>query len=1099
MSDTTPLEDFYVAGIGASAGGLEAITVLISQLPEGLDKLAVVIAQHLSPTYKSRLTELLARETPLQVVEARNQMALAPGSIYITPPDRDIIIRNRTILLQKPSSAVRPKPSVDMMLDSLASDLKGKAIGIILSGTGSDGATGIRQIKSHGGITLVQDPHSARYDGMPRAAIDTGLVDRVLPPHQLSAALMDFINQSGDEVSGEEDGEISTQDQDSMARIFGLLSQRTGTDFSNYKAATISRRLEKRMQMLQLSDLGQYVHYIDQHPEEVDALFQNILIGVTEFFRNPAAYEELENRLRDLIATKPPGEGLRIWVPGCATGEEAYTIAIILYRLLQGNFHQTPVQIFGTDIDERAIRIARKGIYPPQHVERLPDPILRHFFLKRGQEYEVLKALRSMVLFSKHDLTVNPPFLKLDLISCRNLLIYFGPNLQKHIIPIFHYALNPGGLLFLGKSESIGQFSELFGIVDTSHKIFRRKQVNAMHSIRFSNFKPHKTQVSSPRPTNTRRSYSLTEMLKETFYHTYDFPYAIVNNTFEILQIHGDIHPFLRFSSGAMTANILKNCHKDLQIDLRSLLNRATKGESGLQSGFRQVSEGEKLHLVRMIVKPLMYATDDEHLFAVIFEEIKPEEIQLHLQKKEDNGEDPRVMELEQELAATREHLQSFVEELETSNEELQSLNEELQSANEELQSSNEELETTNEELQSTNEEIQIAYAELKAANEALEWKEDQLTESENNLRALLNHTFQGFVLLDKNYTIITFNATAREHYQHLFHRELQTRISILDFFPEHQVPDIIRTFRRVLAGEEVTLEWEYPQLNQPARWIRYNFIPVVDEQRQVVGISLGTMDISQEKHSLVRLDAQEKLMASVFNATESGICVTDQHGNFVRVNEGYCRIYGYTQEELQGQHFTLVVPDGYRQDATNLHDAFIDGQDEIPGEWTVQCKDGSLIQIYVSAQRVVHQDGTRMKVTTVRNITQEKETLLHLRVLSKVASQTHSGVLIVDATGEIIWYNQALLHLLPKQNPNHHLPALLTANGAEAAQVERIQLALEAGKVITEWLSLPHYQPQQQTLLLDLSPAVPAGESVPSYVCMLTPVDLHSLTQAVQ
>ncbi|RMG56498.1 MAG: PAS domain S-box protein [Bacteroidetes bacterium] len=1088
MSEAPVPEDFYVAGIGASAGGLEAISVLVSQLPDKLGKLAVVIAQHLSPTYKSRLTELLSRETPLQVIEARNQMPLEPGHIYITPPDRDILIRNRRIMLQRPSSAVRPKPSVDTLLHSLAEDLKSHAIGIILSGTGSDGASGIRHIKSHGGIALVQSPQSARYDGMPRAAIATGLVDKILPPKEMTAALLDLINQIDED--GSEDDEVP-HDQDSMARIFGLLSQRTGTDFSNYKAATISRRLEKRMQMLKMPDLNRYVEFIDKHPEEVDALFQNILIGVTEFFRNPGAYEELENRLKELVQVKPPGEGLRIWVPGCATGEEAYTIAIILYRLLQGNFHQTPVQIFGTDIDERAIRIARKGIYPPQSVEKLPDEVRKGFFLKRGQDYEVLKALRSMVLFSKHDLTVNPPFLKLDLISCRNLLIYFGPNLQKHIIPVFHYALNPSGLLLLGKSESIGQFSELFSTVSTPHKLFRRKQVSVLHSIRFSAFKPNKNTPPSTRTPTARRSYTMTEMLKETFFHTYDFPYVIVNSTFDILQIHGDIHPFLRFSSGAMTANILKNCHKDLQIDLRSLLNRALKGDSDLQSGFRQVNEVDATHLVRIIVKPLMYANEDGPLFAIVFEEINPSQIQLHLKEREDTGEDPRVIELEQELAATREHLQSFVEELETSNEELQSLNEELQSANEELQSSNEELETTNEELQSTNEEIQIAYAELKAANEALEWKENQLTESENNLHALLNHTFQGYVLLDKNYTIITFNATARQHYHTLFDRDLQPSISILDFFPEHQVPDVIRTFRQVLNGERVTHDWEYPMANGPTRWIRYNFIPVTDEQNQFAGISLGSMDITTERSTLLRLDLQEKLMASIFNATETGICVTDQNGNFYQVNQGYCNIYGYEKNELIGKHFTLVVPEGNRQAATALHDAFIEGQDEIPGEWEVQRKDGSLIKIYVSAQRVVKQDGTRLKVTTVRDITQEEQNRHYLEMLSMVANQTHGGVIIAKNTGEIIWKNEALPILLPKSQENALLPALLLLNGAAKEQVERVRRAMQEGKALSELLPLPHHQDNRETLLLDISPTTVKEGSTPHAVCILTPLDL--------
>ena len=438
---------FYIAGIGSSAGGLEALQDFLSHLPENLKNVAFIVAQHLSPTHKSMLVQLLSRETKLLVSEAKNGDTVEPNNIYITPPDNEISISGGKIWLQRPKGGIGPKPSVDILFQSLAEDIKENAIGIILSGTGSDGAIGVRHIKSTGGFVIVQEPQTAKYNGMPLASIETGLVDMVLAPDKMGEELSEITQNE----SYPRDLQLSAieNDSDSLESIFKLLSRRTGTDFANYKPSTIGRRLQKRLSSLKVNSIEDYLTYIEKNPQELDSLFNMILIGVTSFFRDANAFSEFEKVLLKIINSKAEGEPIRIWAPGCATGEEAYSLAILLSKNLKEKISDYNVQIFATDIDEKAITIARKGIYSTESLKEVPDDLVNQFFLKKGNQFELLKSVRSLVLFSKHDLTSNPPFLKLDLICCRNLLIYFGSFLQKQIIPLFHYALKPNGYLFL--------------------------------------------------------------------------------------------------------------------------------------------------------------------------------------------------------------------------------------------------------------------------------------------------------------------------------------------------------------------------------------------------------------------------------------------------------------------------------------------------------------------------------------------------------------------------------------------------------------------------------------------------------------------------
>lgn len=968
-------EPLFIAGVGASAGGLEAISELLSHLPEKTANLAIIVVQHLSPTYKSMLVQLLSKHTPWEVVEIKNGIPVEAGKVYITPPDSEISIEERILHLSKPIVSVGPKPSIDSFFISLAEDRHQFAIGVILSGTGSDGSRGIKKIKALGGYVIVQDPQTAKYDGMPIASIETGHADAILPPDKIGEELLAFVedpeNLQRPSTTNVRLPEIKT---DSLQQIFKLLSKKTGTDFSQYKPTTILRRLEKRLNMLKLIQIDDYLAYIEAHPEETETLFKMILIGVTNFFRDTEAFTALEKYLGKIISSKSPGESIRIWVPGCASGEEPYSIAILLAKMLGNKLSNYNIQIFATDIDDRAIAHARRGSYAEQTMIHVEKNIIDTFFVKENNDYRLAKRIRSMVLFSKHDVTNNPPFVKLDLISCRNLLIYFSTALQKHVLPLFHYALNPNGYLFLGKSENIGQFSDLFSTVDGRNKIFQRKNIASIHSLRFSPFAT-RLKTTAPAEVQDLPTLSIKEMVKETIYNTFDYPYVVINSNMDILEVHGDVRPFLSLQQGTMATNIIKMAQPELQLDLRTHIAHAVKERIPTSSPIRKINFFDKDFLVRTIVKPLIHSRHHEELFMIIFEQQDPEKIVSIVPEKAVNfNENDRIVELEQELIATKEQLQSFIEELETSNEELQSLNEELQSANEELQSGNEELETTNEELQSTNEEMQIAYAELRTTNEALESQEKLLRESEKNMRALLNNSLQISMLIDKNYRIIAFNKLANEMTRNTIGKDLKHEAIVMEYFPPTELEDFQRNFSKALQGEEVSGERHvFSHQQQRELWYRYQYSPVESDSNQVMVVSLSMLDITSERHAQKKQLHNESMITAVFDTTDIGISIADAQGRFVNVNPGLCQMLGYEAHELIGQHFTIVIPPEYRKEANERHRFCLEGN-KVSGEFKMLHRNGTVIDTFKNKSYITDADDKHFVLTLVRDVTESKK-----------------------------------------------------------------------------------------------------------------------------
>ena len=1004
MSKKNDNEEMYVVGIGASAGGLESISDLLSNLPDDIDNVAFIIAQHLSPNYKSMLSHLLSRETKLNVQEVNNGITVKNRNIYITPPDSEITYKNNKLWIVKPKNKVGPKPSVDVLFYSIAAEKMNLSIGIILSGTGSDGSKGIRSIKKSGGITIAQEPKSAKYDGMPLAAIETGHIDFILSPSEIGNELLGVLENSEKfEVQTIKD---SSELPLSMDKIFRLMSKRTGTDFSNYKPTTLFRRIQKRLASLNLDNLDDYLNHIEKNPNELDSLFNIILIGVTAFFRDPEAFAELEKQLAQIISNKSPGDSIRIWVPGCATGEEPYTIGIILSKLLKGSIRDYNIQVFATDIDEKAITIARRGIYPPSSLENVAKEIIENYFLKKGDEYELLKSIRAMVLFSKHDVTSNPPFLKLDLISCRNLLIYFGINLQRHIMPVFHYALNPEGILFLGKSETVGQFSDIFKTIDGKYKIYRQKSGVNLGALKVNTFRTSRINDRDTVLQQRPKDNLLKEMVKDALFRTLEYPYVIINDQMEIIEIKGDVHNYLGLNEGKMNLNIIKMAHKELQLELRSLLMNAVKNNVPVKGEIKSYEIYDHVKLLRVVVKPLSVDKDDNELFVVIFENY---EVNRHLPKHHktvyDDSENSRISELEHELAVTKENLQTYIEEVETSNEELQALNEELQSTNEELQSSNEELETSNEELSSTNEEIQIAYGELKSANEALEKKESLLRESESNIKALLNNRLQSSILIDHKYKIIAFNTKAEETLVKLYGSKLEIDESVIKYLEPSEMEDFYRSFKQTLNGKIVNTKKSVKSVKGELFWFHYNFTPVLYDKDDIRGVAFSMLDITNENLLKQELTKREKLLNSVFDTASIGIAIASEDGTLLNVNNEFAKIVGFNKDELKNKLIFDMIPHEDRKYLQNLYEKVMKDGYGIDEELQILKKDGAIREAHITGSLLEQEDNSLFQVISLRDISERKK---YRNLLSETQQSVKVGGWELDLiTNENTWTDE--------------------------------------------------------------------------------------------
>ncbi len=882
---------FPIVGMGASAGGLEAFEQFFRSMPPD-SGMAFVLAPHLDPDHASLLSEILQRSTAMPVVEAQDQMAVAPNGVYVIPPNRDMAIFHGVLQLSVPGQPRGQRMPIDAFLRSLADDQGENAIGIILSGTGTDGTLGLRAILGAGGVSLVQEPATAKYDGMPASAIGAGYATHILPVEKMPGALLAGIHTLAVRQETPAPAAVS-----GMNRILMLLRSATGQDFSLYKKSTIGRRIERRMAQHDIADTEVYARYLKEQPAEVKALFKEMLINVTSFFRDAGALAALkQDILPQLFAGKPDDYIFRAWVAGCASGEEAYSIAMLLREFMDEARQEYKVQIYATDLDEDAISAARAGIYPPNIVQDVQPERLRRFFVKEEAGYRVKKNIREMVVFANQNVIKDPPFTRLDLLSCRNLMIYLEPELQSHLIPVFHYALKPGGVLILSPSESIGNHAELFAPLDRKWKFYRATGTVASARTAMPSGLLRAGGASAKEPEDAAKKIKETgfaDLAKRALLQSYAPASVVTDEKGDILYVHGDTGKYLRPAPGRATLNVVDMAREGLQLELRAAIrNAATQGALTVcrdlcVSGGAGDSQG-----VHISVRSL-HGPDAAHgLLLVSFQDVLCVAPDKPARGKHTNsGAMPgRVEGLERELSYTKENLQAAIEEQQTTNEEMKSTNEDLQSTNEELQSANEELETSKEELQSLNEELITVNAELHA-------KIEQLANIQNDMRNLLDNISAGIIFLDEHLNIKRFTREAARVYRLA---ASDTGRPLSDIKSDIEDADLLADARAVL--DSLTPR-EREMRAAGGAWFLARIQPYRTLDNMIEGVVLTFIDITEMK----KAGEERHLQSTALSATANAVIITDRSGIIQFVNPAFTAISGYSADEAIGQNPRLL------------------------------------------------------------------------------------------------------------------------------------------------------------------------------------------------
>lgn len=907
---------FPIVGIGASAGGLAAFESFFAGLPaQGLPGMAFVLVQHLAPDHPSILPEIIRRYTRMAVTEAADGMAVAVNNVYVIPPRWGLEIRLGRLHLLEPVAARGHRLPIDHFFCSLALDSHEASVGIVLSGTGSDGAQGALAIKAAGGLVLAQSPQSTEFDGMPRSALATGAVDQALAPHDMPAYLAAFAASTRRIPLATADRPQPGADGD-LEPVFAQLRARTGHDFSHYKPTTVQRRVQRRMAVHQIDTLEAYGAYLVQSPDEVQALFRDMLIGVTQFFRDAEAFRVFEDAVVPaLLARRTAGQALRIWVPGCSSGEEAFSIAMVLLEHLDVPATPQVLQVFATDIDSRAITVARTSVYPASSIADLPaERLARHFTPEAdGNAYRIRKDLRDLLIFSEHDLTRDPPFSKLDLISCRNLLIYLDATLQKRIIPLFHYALKPGGFLVLGTSESIGEFDHLFSALDRRAKVFRRLDdfPNKPRSALGPMFPPAAAHTPPHlRPAMSPSKSTLRERVERAILHALPVTAALVNAQGDILYLHGRTGQYLEPAPGeAGISNIIAMARDGLGRELSLLLAQATTMRKPMAlRGLRVKTNGHHA-LTHVRVAPLDTDTPagGTPLYLVMFEaaaedEAAPAGQTVHAPEGE-AGTDVRLAALAESLRISQEQVQALHEELESSIEELKSSNEEMQSVNEELQSTNEELETSKEELQSVNEELSTVNAEL-------ENKVADLSRANDDMNNLLAGTGIATVFVDHELRILRFTPGVSEII-HLITGDIGRPVSHL--------ASKLEGYDSLVADIQSVLDSLIPKTREvqtrAGRWYAMRIQPYRTMLNVIAGAVVTFVDVSESVRARMALRQVNELLrlAVVVRDAFDAITVHDLDGRTLAWNPAAVAMYGWSEDEALGMNIRDRVPPDIR------------------------------------------------------------------------------------------------------------------------------------------------------------------------------------------
>ena len=890
MKKNNNTKSFWI-GIGASAGGLEALKELVSDLEA---KNAIyIIAQHLDPKHPTILKDLLERETKMPINMIDNDIKPNPGEIYIISPGHNAVIVNEEIRLQ-PAATVGPKPSINEFFTSLAQDIAERSIGVILSGTGSDGAEGIVAIKAAGGIALAQDEVSAKYPSMPRAAIDTGVVDFILSPKDITQEVKSFLNTlkiSNNKFSG-------PKVRSNLEKIFQRLYDQTNYDFSGYKLKTIQRRIQRRMVVNKVITLDDYITLLMSSSTEVENLFKELLISVTAFFRDPDSFEVLHASIKQTVQEANDGESLRVWVPGCAKGEEAYSIGILIQEEILSQSKEIDFQVFATDIDDSALSKARQGLYSYEQVKEIDKHLLTRYFSDIDTIYSIKKELRDHMVFAKQNLIMDPPFSHLDLISCRNVMIYFNLETQKKVFQIFHFALKNEGHLFLGKSESASNIvPELFETTKSGSQIFKRRMIDIN---RKSDYIQSANMIATPTVEKGAQSVSkfkkvqsIRDKMNEVLIDQILPASIVINSQGKILYVKGDVNRYLEVPEGKIDTNILTMAKDNLKIDIRSLMQKAKLGENVSAQALFYSAEAEAEILYLSMLQFEM--EENSNLFILAFFNIKiSDSVQTpvlpHKLKEHSNEQ------LKKELEIFRSRLESSIQDLEISNEELQSSNEELQSANEELQSANEELQTANEELQSTNEE-------LSTVNEELEIKSFELGQVNNDLESMLSSIDEVILFVDTRLRIHRYTKKAATIFK-LKREDVGQIITSYDLAVD--IPNIRLELLNILETQkESIIEIHSQDASFNLRLVAYKA-----EDNEVVGVILFFEKIAKLNEPFYILNTH--FMELLNLSSNKMILLVNKKQEIVYANKILLNTLGYSAEEINELKMNDIVAQSY-------------------------------------------------------------------------------------------------------------------------------------------------------------------------------------------
>jgi two-component system, chemotaxis family, CheB/CheR fusion protein len=892
-----------IVGVGASAGGLEAFTQLLKHLPTDTG-MAFVLIQHLDPTHASLLTELLAKTTTMPVMEVCDGMEVLPDRVYIIPPNRELVlVGNKLELSAREKTHGRYLP-IDRFFQSLAAHRQQQAIAVVLSGADGDGAIGLAAVKAAGGITFAQDIASSKFEGMPDRAIATGCVDFILPPEAIAAEL--------ERIGGQEDfaprpprqpavAVVSPPERDTLTTIFRLLRTKTGVDFTGYKPATLKRRISRRMALHNLEHWQEYVNYLQTHPAELGELERDLLINVTSFFRDPATFNVLKSTVFPaIIDQKSPGVGLRIWVAGCSTGEEAYSIAICLLEYLDERSIQLPIQIFATDISETAIDLARTGIYKPGAIGGVDADRLHRFFVAVEGGYQIGKSVRELCVFARQNLIADPPFSQLDLISCRNVLIYLGAELQQQLMPIFHYALTPNSFLMLGTSESIGGFSDLFAPVDKKSKIYVRNLAPRSPYLRFnsSDRALEKVKPMLPIDEDNRNENNLDRAVDRIVLDRYAPVGVTIDNDMNIVQFRGQTGDYLTPPPGKPSFNLFEMAKPELSVELRAAVHQARQQQEIVRHEGVQVKTLDGVKTIAIEVIPVKIGTDSKPYLLVLFQASAPAvsatpTIAIAASGQSKKGKQTALEQantrLQQELTTTRECLESIIEEHESTNQALQVANEEILSSNEELQSTNEELETSQEELQATNEELHTINEELNSRN-------SELNQINNDLQNLLSSINIPILILDGELRIRRFTVLA-QHLFNLIPTDLGRPLS--DIQPNIIIPDLGASIRSVI-DTLTTIERDVQ--DRTGHWYSLRIRPYRTSDNRIDGVTIGLIDIDTLKQTAAIVEAARDYANEIVETVRHPLLVLDTDLRVMRANRSFYASFQLTPAQTEQQ-----------------------------------------------------------------------------------------------------------------------------------------------------------------------------------------------------